>query len=33
MKKIIDKIKMWSLHQRSEMVWFAIVFILGAKIR
>jgi hypothetical protein len=30
MKKIIDKIKMWSLHHRTEMVWFAIGFILGA---
>jgi len=30
MKKIIDKIKMWSLHNRVEMIWFAIGFILGA---
>ena len=29
MKKIIDKINAWSLYYRTEIVWFAIGFIVG----
>jgi hypothetical protein len=29
MKKIISKINSWSLYYRTEIVWFAIGFIVG----
>ena len=29
MKKIINKINVWSLYYRSEIVWFIIGFIMG----
>jgi len=29
MKKIINKINTWSLYYRTEIVWFAIGFIVG----
>jgi hypothetical protein len=30
MKKIINKINIWSLYYRAEIVWFIIGFIVGA---
>ena len=32
MKKIISKINVWSLYYRTEIVWFSIGFIVGAKL-
>tara|TARA_X000001388_G_scaffold57378_1_gene42643 strand:- start:210 stop:311 length:102 start_codon:yes stop_codon:yes gene_type:complete len=29
MKKIINKINVWSLYYRTEIVWFSIGFIIG----
>ena len=30
MNKYIEKIKVWSLYYRSEIIWFVIGFVIGA---